>query len=46
MKNTLLAVRLEKELLEGAKKVAPEGNVSMWIRMLIRKEIEKYDKEG
>ena len=41
MKDAKLQVRLEPSLYEAAKKLAPEGNISMWIRLLIKKEVEK-----
>jgi hypothetical protein len=40
MKEKVVGVRLDEETLKEAKKLAPEGNISMWIRSLIRKEIE------
>lgn len=46
MKNFNICLRIDGESYELAKKIANEGNVSMWIRGLIRQEIEKVKKEG
>ena len=45
-KDKTLQIRLELDLHDKAKKLAPEGNVSMWIRLLIKKEIEKKESEA
>jgi hypothetical protein len=44
MKKEIYALRLEPETVEQIKKVAVEGNVSQWIRLLIKKELEKGEK--
>ena len=45
-KSESIALRLDVSTLESIKKLAPEGNVSMWIRLLIKKEIEKKESEA
>ena len=44
MKN-IFTIRLEPETIERIKKVATEGNVGQWIRLLIQKELERIEKE-
>ena len=39
------AIRLEPELIEKIKQLAPEGNVSLWIRTLIKKELETKENK-
>ena len=47
MKDIRIGIRLDVETHEQAKRLAPEGNISMWIRSLIRKELEaKKESEG
>ena len=46
MKDKTVQVRLELEIYDKAKRLAIEGNVSMWIRLLIKKEIEKKESEA
>ena len=46
MKDKTVQVRLELEIYDKAKCLAIEGNVSMWIRLLIKKEIEKKESEA
>ena len=43
MRKVVTHITLEPEMLEQIKRIAPEGNVSMWIRTLIRKELEKTE---
>jgi hypothetical protein len=43
MRKVVTHITLEPELLEKAKQIAPEGNLSMWVRMLIREAIEKAE---
>ena len=47
LKETRIGIRLDEETHTACKQLAPEGNISMWIRGLIRKEIEsnKNNKE-
>lgn len=45
-KSELIAIRLDTETLEKIKAVAVEGNVSQWIRMLIKKELEKKEADA
>ena len=40
-KDIRIGIRLDAETHDAIKKLAPEGNISMWIRSLIRKEMEK-----
>ena len=39
MKDVRIGIRLDEETHEACKTLAPEGNISMWIRALIRKEL-------
>ena len=41
----IFTIRLEPETIERIKKVATEGNVGQWIRLLIQKELERIEKE-
>jgi hypothetical protein len=43
MKSELIALRLDAETLAKIKALAIEGNVSQWIRLLIKKEIERSE---
>jgi hypothetical protein len=45
MSKILVALRLEKETIEKIKNIAPEGNVSMWIRLLITEKLNEYNKK-
>lgn len=40
MKNRRLDLRITEENYNKIKEIAPEGNVSMWVRMLIEKELD------
>ena len=44
MSKNLIALRLEQETIEKIKEIAPEGNVSMWIRVLVNKELKRIDE--
>lgn len=41
MKERMISIRLEPEVYELIKGIAIEGNVSLWIRQLIDKELKK-----
>ena len=40
-----IALRIEKEYADKIEKLAFEGNVSQWIRLLIKRELERIEKE-
>ena len=40
MKSDRIQIRLGEGMREQIEKLAPEGNVAMWIRLLIQKELE------
>ena len=46
MKSDRIQIRLDDTTREEILKVAPEGNISMWIRLLIKKEIDRIQKEA
>jgi hypothetical protein len=41
----VVSVRMLPEEFESAKALSPEGNISMWIRSLIRKEIKSQQAQ-
>ena len=43
-KDVRIGLRLDAETHKACQQLAPEGNISMWIRSLIRKEIESNKK--
>jgi uncharacterized membrane protein YheB (UPF0754 family) len=45
MAKSMIAVRLDKEIIEKIESLSLEGNVSQWIRLLIQKEFERLQKE-
>ena len=44
MKDKRIALRLDDSTHDKIKSIAPEGRVSMWIRMLIEKELNKLEE--
>ena len=40
MKDKRIALRLDDETYTACQQLAPEKNLSMWLRLLIKKEIE------
>ena len=45
MKSKNLVIRIEPEWSQRMEQLAPEGNVSMWVRSLIRRELEQAKKD-
>jgi hypothetical protein len=45
MKSKHIDIRIDEETFTVAKALSPEGNISMWIRGLIRKEIESQQQK-
>ena len=43
MKDIRIGIRLDATTHDICKRLAPEGNISMWIRSLIRKELQSMD---
>jgi hypothetical protein len=43
-KKISFTVRLEPEQVEKIRSIAIEGNVSLWLRQLINRELEKLQK--
>lgn len=46
MKDIRIGIRLDEETHKACQQLAPEGNISMWIRSLIRQEIKKQNEEN
>jgi hypothetical protein len=44
-KDIRIGIRLDVDTRNACKSLAPEGNISLWIRMLILTEIEKNNKK-
>lgn len=44
MKDKRIALRLDDAVHDKIKAISPEGRVSMWIRMLIERELKKLQE--
>jgi hypothetical protein len=45
MKSDRVQIRLDDTTRDEILKVAPEQNISMWIRLLIKKELERLKEK-